>query len=1130
MSVTLHVVTPCMNAAATIDRTILSVITQAGPFRLRYHIQDGGSGDGTAAKLEDWADRIAARAIPRQCAGLQFSHVQEPDAGMYDALVRGIARLGAGPDDFVTWINADDILMPGALALAAEVARQFPSDRVSWFGGSVAILQDDLPITCHDRKIPPAALRAGLCDGEHWEFLQQEGTFFRHWLWASVAPQESIAPMRLAGDWNLWRLFAQKASLVQTGWPLGCFRLREGQLSASQRTRYMEEIAEVLPQEARRAALRGLGASGQLGRRRMAAHYPAGPFYVVEENVIERARERHERVFGTAPDWPAGSAGKRGLFEGRKLPPARVEIPEETVARALLRRPGLVAYDRDWQFPAVTERHAFARMAARAPEAPAAADPAAPEAAIYVGYPWATLIDKLHGRTSDAETQLERFRAFCAALPAAGRRITVCQHVLLRKFLHLFQEAGIAEIFWSHATRADAAAADAGDGTAEGPQLRPFPLYPVQVPEALPEAAPEADAAVAARPYLFSFIGARPDRWYLSQVRAFILDDLADHPRGLVIGRDSWHYQRVVYDLQVRTDTAAVAPETLVDGAAADQFRAALTGSVFALCPSGSGPNSLRLWEAIGAGAIPVILAQDWAPPGDPKLWDAAAVFCDETRAAVQALPARLEAIADDPARLAAMRQALRQLWLLYGPAGFTCDIDKRMQALAETAPAPGAAISLPGIATAAADADAHAAERLLLQAGRLLLGEVGTGAALAEAGTALPADHPTRLHYDRVRAHVAQRAAGASGGGASGGGLAAPRIGHGAVPRIAFLGRHSHRTPLSYPPLRRVVGDRLAFVDDPAGADLVLTGFNLDLRENAAAFAALARRPQPPHVVVLSEEPLWDTVWSGGFTERHRRIALEDVELGYTVLNHDTSDIFAFERIPCFLLTSDDFAPRLAALIGARAALTPQALCAQWQAAPLQAAFFAEARSDPRYAVAFPERDIHGLSLYRTEVARAVAAALPEGRVLCAGQGWGAAPRRQDLPDWHLDKLATLSGRVCIAAAYENTHHPGYISEKIFDAFAVGGIPAYVASPGHRVHALVPEAAMLNSFGCEPAAAAERIAAHRPDPAMAEAWLAAARDLAALFACREHLAAERRRLASACLAEIEAVLSAAPD
>jgi hypothetical protein len=88
-----------------------------------------------------------------------------------------------------------------------------------------------------------------------------------------------------------------------------------------------------------------------------------------------------------------------------------------------------------------------------------------------------------------------------------------------------------------------------------------------------------------------------------------------------------------------------------------------MQSSVFALCPSGSGPNSIRLWEALGFGAIPVILSHTLRLPGVPQLWRQAALFVPETEAAVAALPARLEALAADPQRLQAMQAAGQQLW-----------------------------------------------------------------------------------------------------------------------------------------------------------------------------------------------------------------------------------------------------------------------------------------------------------------------------------------------------------------------------------------------------------------------------------------------------------------------------------
>ena len=95
----------------------------------------------------------------------------------------------------------------------------------------------------------------------------------------------------------------------------------------------------------------------------------------------------------------------------------------------------------------------------------------------------------------------------------------------------------------------------------------------------------------------------------------------------------------------------------------ADSFAATLQQSVFALCPSGSGPNSIRLWEALGYGAIPVILADTLALPGDPVLWRQASVQVPETPEALAALPGQLEVLRRDPARRRAMQAAGQQLW-----------------------------------------------------------------------------------------------------------------------------------------------------------------------------------------------------------------------------------------------------------------------------------------------------------------------------------------------------------------------------------------------------------------------------------------------------------------------------------
>jgi len=46
-----------------------------------------------------------------------------------------------------------------------------------------------------------------------------------------------------------------------------------------------------------------------------------------------------------------------------------------------------------------------------------------------------------------------------------------------------------------------------------------------------------------------------------------------------------------------------------------DQYRYMLERSHFTLCPRGSSPSSVRFWESLSAGTIPVLISDSWALP-----------------------------------------------------------------------------------------------------------------------------------------------------------------------------------------------------------------------------------------------------------------------------------------------------------------------------------------------------------------------------------------------------------------------------------------------------------------------------------------------------------------------------------
>ena len=112
------VIMPSFNQAAYVEEAIESVLSQNGA-SVELIFVDGNSTDDTLAKVEPYRKRMA------HC-------ISEPDEGQSDALAKGFA-LATG--DFMTWLNTDDLLLPGALADLAKVHQVAPACK--WFLGNV---------------------------------------------------------------------------------------------------------------------------------------------------------------------------------------------------------------------------------------------------------------------------------------------------------------------------------------------------------------------------------------------------------------------------------------------------------------------------------------------------------------------------------------------------------------------------------------------------------------------------------------------------------------------------------------------------------------------------------------------------------------------------------------------------------------------------------------------------------------------------------------------------------------------------------------------------------------------------------------------------------------------------------
>lgn len=646
----IYIVTPAYNSRATIDETIASVVLQAGDFSVHYHVQDGGSTDGTVDLLEKWSKRLNSGALPVLCNNVRFSYVSEQDDGMYDAIRKGFSRFAIPDNEWMTWINSDDVLAPGAFAVISYISKK--QNQIAWVTGRAAVRTPEMQIAEADRYLTREIIKQGLSDGKHWGFLQQEGTFFRGRLWAAVDIPKQFCTLKYAGDWNLWRKFAEIEDIYQYAFPLAYFSIRPGQLSQIGRDKYEAEIDAIAPM------LMRLGRFNALAPEKLTAKWLAPDYATKHLKIQEKQISKHYQYW----QGRLAEAEKSVSKIGPVIDSSSIDInKQQVISSKFVCTDTIVAYNKEWQFPAITEKHAYIQAEKLLVSTPGA---------VYFAFPWATLIDLLNNKKPDGERLKSVLLEAKALLSSAKHVVTVCQHVLMLNFQDLFQELGVTDIFWTHAIR----------GQNRLPKyaaikVHPFPLFPVQMVKE------EIRPSKKEEKFLFSFVGARSNKWYLTDCRELIIDHLGADEQGLVIGRDQWHYNDVVYKHQVNNQV--LSGREMVNSSASAEFQDVLRDSLFSLCPSGSGPNSIRLWESLGCGAIPVVLADTYLPPGNIALWNEAVVFCKENLDEIKALPDRLAEMRRDPESILQKRNAMRQLWAMYGPDFFIYDILRLFVAIA---------------------------------------------------------------------------------------------------------------------------------------------------------------------------------------------------------------------------------------------------------------------------------------------------------------------------------------------------------------------------------------------------------------------------------------------------------------
>lgn len=134
----ISIVTPSYNHAEFIEKTIVSILSQAGSFELEYIVMDGKSTDGTKEILKKYEELLKNKKWDIECKKIDFIWKSEKDKGQSDAINKGL-KIATG--DVVAWLNSDDTYLPHALETVIKFFARKPE--VMWAFGKCRIIDKE---------------------------------------------------------------------------------------------------------------------------------------------------------------------------------------------------------------------------------------------------------------------------------------------------------------------------------------------------------------------------------------------------------------------------------------------------------------------------------------------------------------------------------------------------------------------------------------------------------------------------------------------------------------------------------------------------------------------------------------------------------------------------------------------------------------------------------------------------------------------------------------------------------------------------------------------------------------------------------------------------------------------------
>ena len=249
-----------------------------------------------------------------------------------------------------------------------------------------------------------------------------------------------------------------------------------------------------------------------------------------------------------------------------------------------------------WQYPVITEKTFYEQNK---------------DNHSYIAFPWATIIDKRYNLNII-------YKILRPHISSRSFHYTCCQHILFRNLIPLFKALDINVLYSPHKVK--------GEDQINEIVIKPCPLYAVNIEDNSRNTIFETiDAETYPRNLLYSFIGGYQSG-YLTNIRNDIFK-LKDRENICIQNTGDWHFNQLVYHPSQNSELMENTSD--IHKQKTEVYNKTLLSSRYSLCPSGSGPNSIRLWESLAVGSIPVLLADTLELPYHP-LWENSIVVVPE--------------------------------------------------------------------------------------------------------------------------------------------------------------------------------------------------------------------------------------------------------------------------------------------------------------------------------------------------------------------------------------------------------------------------------------------------------------------------------------------------------------------